>query len=127
MKKLPKKITDYFYNPKQEEISDILNNIQAVHNELNIRYRLILNVFTTPHRLISGSKNKYFKYRQLCEISIIELAFALNNNNQPSKKDILYSLIYGEDNKVGEQFLGYKFERNDVIIHLQNIINNYSI
>ena len=87
-----------------------------------IKWRLALNAFTTPHECVSGNKEVYEAFRKRAEKSIIELATGLSPHDNPGKKEMMEILIRGEDGEEGEMYLGYKQERENVIKYLDEII-----
>lgn len=86
-----------------------------------VRWRLLLNALTTPNLFLCGDKALYDKYRLAAEASVRRLAHELSPNNP------LSGLLYGPAGEEGEEYLGYKRERAQVMEHLVRILDDASI
>lgn len=90
-----------------------------------LRWRLILNALTSPHKCAGGNEQVYAVFRVAAEKAIIRLAHGLVANENPTRQELLEVLLAGTHDEVGEMYLGYKEEREAVLRHLENIIDEY--
>lgn len=87
-----------------------------------IRWRLLLNALTTPHKFVHGNKERYENYREQAEQSLMILARGLSLSEGDSCENIFETLVTGDDGEEGEGYLGYKKDREDVMAYLHALI-----
>jgi predicted nucleotidyltransferase len=90
-----------------------------------MRLRLILNVLTSPHELIAGSRASYDTYRERAEQAICKLALDLAYPKSVPPASHLDKLLYGECGQEGELHLGYRADRPMVVRYVRNILTKH--
>lgn len=87
-----------------------------------VRFRIILNALTSPNEFICGNIEKYNLLKQEAEKSIIKLAHALIEKNNPTQEEILNILLIGKNGEESGNYLGYRTHRPKVIQYLKELI-----
>lgn len=90
-----------------------------------IRWRLLFNALTTPHKFVHGNKERYEDYRERAERSLLTLAQGLSLSGGESCEDLFEVLVTGKGGEEGEGYLGYKKDREDVMVYLRALIGRY--
>lgn len=93
-----------------------------------VRWRLLFNALTSPHKYLCGNKNKYIIFKENAEKSIVRLAHGLTKIHKPTHDELIKNLLIGPSGEDGEMYLGYKKERKDVVKYLKKILQkNYPL
>ncbi|MFH1608912.1 MAG: nucleotidyltransferase domain-containing protein [Patescibacteria group bacterium] len=91
-----------------------------------VRWRLLFNALTSPHKYLCGNKDKYLIFKKNAEKSIMKLAHGLVETKKLNHDELLKNLLVRSSGEEGGMYLGYKKERDDVIKYLKKIIKqNY--
>lgn len=88
-----------------------------------IRWRLLLNALTSPNEYVYGNKEIYEKFRKDAERAVVKLAVGISPYNKPTIDDLFEALTTGSGGEEGELYLGYKKDRESVIVHLKELIS----
>jgi len=116
-----------FFNANGECYVPPIEKTEKFLSSKEIRWRLILNALTSPHRFISGNKEKYLFFKVEAEKSITRLSYKLMNTPGPTLDDLVRRLLFGVHGEEGEMYLGYKNERKKIVKYLRNIIKRNSV
>lgn len=93
-----------------------------------VRWRLVLNALTSPHKYVSGNKQVFATFRVGGEKSVVLLARGLVMHEHPTRHELLEALLSGPNGEEGEMYLGYKKDRDTVVRYLKCIIDvNYTM
>lgn len=92
-----------------------------------VRLRLLLNALTTPHLLIGGDEAIYAEFKAGAENAIVTLGTELSNSSSPSNEDILQVLLVGSRGESGEEYLGYKRDRAQIMDYLSELISRVRV
>lgn len=107
---------DVFAVPEITDDIEFLSSIDA-------RKRLLLNALTTPHDFMCGNQEAYSSLKAECEKSMLRLAHGIGGIAIKSTDDLMNVLLSrNEDASSGRAYLGYKPEREEVIVHLRQLI-----
>ncbi|HCI05047.1 TPA: hypothetical protein DEW47_03690 [Patescibacteria group bacterium] len=90
-----------------------------------VRWRLILNALTSPHVCLYGNHVAYEDFVRQAESAIVKLARSLCSDNVLDETQLLESLLASNRGHEGENYLGYKRERESVVKHLKDIIERH--
>ena len=92
-------------------------------SSLEMRWRLLFNILTSPHIIVSGNTKTYQLMRDKAEQALVSLAINLTQKRNPTISELLDRLLQGKYGEEGELYLGYK-NRDTVIEHLEKIISS---
>lgn len=89
----------------------------------DVKLRLILNAFTSPHIFLGNDRESYLNYKIKAEKAIYKLAKnLLHKNKDITSKNLVNVLLNGPNNEIGELYLGYKNYKvvKDYLAHIIN-------
>ncbi len=87
-----------------------------------IRWRLVLNALTSPNEFVCGNREVYEDFKKDAETAVVKLAIGISLSENPTADELFDALIIGKNGEEGEMYLGYKKERENVMIYLKEVI-----